>query len=149
VTRAELFVHFDKIRSALAVQEKKRDEPGFGRWLVRALPLFAEHLAAVDAAEDRAYGKVLCGYYDWLDARKLAWRGNVRWQIPSEGPLLFTPPSMSGLLRRAGEIIQELGLGDAVTRSVRFGAAPTERTRGGSGRKRERGMTVRKSLPKK
>lgn len=145
VTRRELFEHFDKIRSALAVQEKKRTEPGFGHWLVRALPLWCERIAAVDAAQERAYGRVLCAYYDWLDARKLAWRGEVRWKIPSGGPLHFTPPSMSGLLARAGEVIRELHLEDALTRSARCGVAPIERTRGGRGRRLERGMTVRAS----
>lgn len=144
MTRTELFRHFDRIRDALLAQEKKRNLPGFGQWVMRALPLFAEHINAVDAAEQRAYGRVLCYWDEWLQERRLSWRGRCQWEIPSDGPLLFTPPSMSGLLARAGEVIHELGLEDAIRRSARFGVAPIEGTRGANGRKRGRGMYVRK-----
>lgn len=144
MTTRELYYHFDRIRAALLKQEMERNGPAFGAWVVKALPHFAKHVAEVDAAEERAYGRVYCAWLDWLDDRKLAWRGQIKWKIPMAGPLIFTPPSSDGLMRKVGEIIHELNLEGAVTRSARFGVAPSERTRGGRGRKQERGMTVRK-----
>lgn len=141
----ELWHAFDRIRAALLKQEQMRGTPGFGEWLVKALPPFAKYLAFVDAEEVEAYGHVLCEWGNWLEARKLSYRGSLQWEIPSKGPLIFTPPSSDGLMRRLGEIVHELGLEDAIRRSARSSPAPTSKTRGARGRKMERSLTVRKS----
>lgn len=140
----DLWYAFDRIRAALLKQEQLRGTPGFGEWLVKALPYWAKYITAVDEQEDLAYGVVLCSWGDWLDARKLAWRGRLQWEIPTKGPLIFTPPSMAGLLSRTGAVLAQLNLVDAVVRSGRCGSGPTQKTRGARGRKMERSLTVRK-----
>jgi hypothetical protein len=146
VTYDEICHAFDRIRAALAKQESERKKPDtFGAWVVRALPHFVKLVDAIDDAERENYGLVWCAWWDWLDARRLAYRGRITWAIPSDGPLHFTPPSMSGLLARAGEVIHELGLEDALRRSARWSSAPTQKTPGGAGRKKQRGLTVRRS----
>lgn len=141
----ELWHAFDRIRAALVKQESLRGTPGFGEWVVKALPLFAKYCAVVDAEEDDCYGHVLCEWGNWLEARKLSYRGRLQWEIPTKGPLIFTPPSSDGLMRKAGEVIRELGLEDAIRRSARSSPVPTSETRGARGRKMARSLTVRKS----
>lgn len=141
----DLWRAFDRIRAALLKQEQLRGTPGFGEWVIAALPPFAKYLAFVDAEEDDCYGHVLCEWENWLEARKLSWRGRLQWEIPTKGPLIFTPPSSAGLMRRAGDVIRELGLEDAIRRSALSSPGPTPATRGARGRKRERSLTVRKS----
>lgn len=141
----ELWHAFDRIRAALLKQEQMRGAPEFGRWLVKALPAYVKYVDFVDEQEQESYGRVLCSWGDWLEARKLSWRGKQTWEIPTEGPLTFTPPSTAGLLSRAGELLVQMNLAAAVVRSGRCGSGPTQETRGGSGRKRmARSLTVRK-----
>lgn len=141
----ELWHAFDRIRAALLKQEQMRGTPEFGQWVVKALPAYVKYVDFVDEQEQAAYGLVLCSWLDWLDARKLAWRGRLQWEIPTAGPLIFTPPSTAGLLSRIGELLVQLNLVDALVRSGRYGLAPTQETPGGSGRKRmARSLTVRK-----
>ena len=106
----DLWHHFDRIRAFLLRQDAQRETPGFGAWLVSALPHIARHLDAVAAAEDECYGAVLCDWLDWLDARRYAYRGRLTWQIPTAGPVIFTPPSQEGLMRRLGELLEAAGL---------------------------------------
>lgn len=140
----ELWHAFDRIREALLKQEKARGTRGFGQWVVERLPRFVRYTDFVDEQEQDCYGHVLCSWEDWLEARKLSWRGKIQWEIPMRGPLVFTPPSSEGLMRKVGELISELGLEDSIRRSARFSGAPTEKTPGGRGRKTARSFTVRK-----
>lgn len=145
-----LWRRFDKVRSALYKQEQQRrfGPLSFGRWLERALPYYVAHVEAIHEAEEHNYSDTLCAWFDWADKRGLAWRGALRDHfqrlLSVEAPLTFVPPSDAGLMRKAASLIVELKLGDAVRRSARYGAAPTEGTRGGSGRKTRSQFTVRK-----
>jgi hypothetical protein len=137
---------FDRIRAGLLKQEvmRKGTIGKFAEWVHKASPHFAKLVAAIDAECEAHYGLVLCAWLDWLDKRGLAFRGEIRWQIPTKGPLTFTPPSTERLMEEIRKVLGELGLEDAVRRSGQLFAAPTQKTPGGSGRKRERPLTVRK-----
>ena len=120
---------------------RKRSKADFDEWVEKARPAFTRYADSVAAIR---YGLALCSWLDWLDDRKLAWRGEIRWQIPTQGPLLFTPPSTEGLMARLAEIVGELGLEGTIARSARCSAAPTQKTRGARGPKMARSLTVRK-----
>lgn len=129
----DLWFHFDRIRAFLLKQESKR---GDGAWLVSALPHIARHLEAVTAAEDECYGAAYCAWLDWLDARKLAWRGRLQWQIPMTGPVIFTPPSSEEMYRRLGELIRNAGLEEYTRRMSQLMTAGVKVTKPKRGRKK-------------
>lgn len=131
----ELWHAFDRIKAGLDKQERVRSTPGFGEWCVKALPQFSKHLDVIDRWEDERPGDLLCEYQDWLDARGLAWRGNIRWKIPAQGPLIFYPPTMAMVMDAAAQEVRKQNLVDALTRLVRSLEAPTNATPGASGRK--------------
>lgn len=139
----QLWAAFDGIRRALLKQDvmRHRSSAEFEKWVAKARPHFEQLTAQVAAA---TYGLALCAWLDWLDKNGLAFRGELRWKIPAKGPLTFTPPSTEGLMTEIGNVLGELHLEDAVRRSGQLFAAPTQKTRGGSGRKLERSLTVRK-----
>lgn len=140
----ELWHAFDRIKAGLDKQEQMRSTPGFNEWCVKALPQFAAYLDVVDRMEDTNPGQVLCEWGDWLDARNLAWRGKMKWQIPMAGPLTFYPPTMARLMARAAEEVRRLNLADALSRLVASLEASTSATPGDNG-----GKTAKKSRPKK
>ena len=143
---ASLWQTFDRIRAGLLKQEvmRKGTIQKFDIWVRTARPHFEQYTATVAAECERHYGLVLCGWLDWLDKNHLAFRGELRWEIPTKGPLTFTPPSTEGLMKEIGKVLGELSLESAVIRSGQLSVAPTQKTRGASGRKRERPLTVRK-----
>jgi len=146
LSKDELFYAFDRLRAGLSRQELERKNPAtFGAWVVRALPHFAKLVNAVDDAERENYGDVLNAFGDWLQERKLSWRGKMTWAIPSDGPLHFEPPSMKGLMRQLGSLVNEFGLADTIRRSAQLSVGPIEKTRGTAGQRRGRPLTVRKS----
>lgn len=140
----ELWHAFDRIKDGLDKQERMRSTPTFREWYVKALPQFSKYLDTVDKVDDEAPGTLLCEWMDWLDARGLAFRGQIRWKIPTRGPLSFYPPTMDRVMRVAAELTEAAGLRDALTRSVRLAEALTTKTRGASG-----GKGTRKSPKKK
>jgi hypothetical protein len=139
--REQLWGHFDRIRSALNLQEAKRLKYGFKEWTAKWQPAFDTLVAEVNA---EPYGKLLCEFLDWADKRGLAWRGELRWRIPMKGPLIFTPPSTEKLMEVIGSVLGELDLVDSTRRLGRLSEAPTSKTPGARGRKMERSLTVRK-----
>jgi hypothetical protein len=143
---ALLWQTLDRIRAGLLKQEvmRTRTIQTFEVWAEKARPHFDQLITTVTAECERHYGLVLCAWLDWLDTSGLAFRGEIRWQIPTKGPLTFTPPSIEGLMKEIGKIVGELHLEGAVTRSARWSVAPTQKTPGARGRGRERGLTVRK-----
>lgn len=141
---ASLWHAFDRIRDGLLKQEqmRKRPAPEFDEWVRQATPAFTKYVGTVTAECEAHYGLAYCHWLDWLDARKLAWRGEIKWQIPTKGPLRFEPPSAEGLTERIRQILGELDLVENVRHSARLSAAPTQKTRGARGRKMERSLTV-------
>jgi hypothetical protein len=141
---------FDRIRDGLLKQEQMRKRAvlngraGFDAWVEKARPHWDKLIAEYDAECERHYGLVLCEWLDWLDRKGLAFRGEIRWQIPTQGPLTFTPPSTDGLMKVIGKILGELGLVESTRRLGLFSAAPSQKTRGARGQ-----GTVRKSVPQK
>lgn len=140
---ASLWQTFDRIRAALSRQEveRRKGPRAVEAWAEKWKPQFDALVADV---YEKPYGLALCAWLDWLDERKLAWRGELRWAIPTKGPLTFTPPSTEGLMQEIRKIVGELGLEDALTRSARWSVAPTQKTRGGRGQ-----GTVRQLPPQK
>lgn len=143
MTNAELF---DRIRAGLNKQEvmRKGTIQSFKAWSEKARPHWDALIAEYTAECERHYGLVLCEWLDWADDRRLAWRGELRWQIPTKGPLTFTPPSTEGLMKKIGELLGELDLIDVTRRLARSSAGPTEKTRGASGGRARKPLTVRK-----
>jgi hypothetical protein len=143
VTRFELF---DRIRSLLLEQERMRKRTAeFKAWLEKEESTWHKLIAAYESVCAKHYGLVLCSWLDWLDKKGLAFRGEIKWQIPTKGPMTFTPPSTDGLMKEIGKILGELDLEESVRRSALLSAAPIQKTPGASGRKQERSLTVRKS----
>lgn len=135
----DLWHHFDRIKAFLLRQEQKGRD---GAWLVSALPHIARHLDAVTAAEEREYGTTLCSWLDWLDTRQLAWRGKLKWQIPTTGPVIFTPPSQEGLMLRLGDL---LVAGDLVEYTRRMSQLRTAGPKEKSARPKSKSRSRRKS----
>lgn len=145
-----LWRHFDKIKSALYKQQQQQrfGRIAYGTWLVKAMPYWVDHVDVVYDAAEQNYGDTLCAWLDWADKRGLAWRGQMKDHfqtlLDADAPLRFVPPSSAGLMVKAGQLVTELGLADSIRRSARYGVAPIEGTRGGSGRKGRSQFTVRK-----
>lgn len=136
MTHPELF---DRIRDGLLKQEQMRKRAvlngsaGFDTWVEKARPHWYELLAEYTSECECHYGLVFCKWLDWLDAKGLAFRGEIKWQIPTQGPLTFTPPSTAGMMKEIGKILGELGLEESVRRSAQFSEAPSQKTRGARG----------------
>lgn len=143
----ELWHAFDRIKDGLDKQERMRSTPTFREWYVKALPQFSKYLDLVDQAEDSAIGQVHCEWLDWLDERRLAWRGELRWKIPTQGPLTFCPPTMERVMKTVGNLLDDLGLRDALTRSAALREALSTKTHGASGEGRAKKSRSKKSQP--
>lgn len=146
MTNAE---RFDRIRAGLLKQEvmRKGTIQSFKDWVGKARPHWDALVAEYTAECERHYGLVLCEWLDWLDTNRLAWKGEIRWQIPTKGPLIFTPPSTGGLMMKIGELLGEYDLVGVTQRLARSSAGPIEKTRGASGGKVRKPLTVRKLTP--
>lgn len=140
----ELWHAFDRIKAGLDKQERMRSTPAFGEWCVKALPQFSKYLDLVDKWDDERPGELLCEWQDWLDARGLAWRGNLRWKIPTGEPLRFYPPTMAMVMQAAADEVRKQNLEGALSRLVASLAANTTATPGADGPKRGRRSARRK-----
>lgn len=136
-----LWAVFDRIKAGLDKQEALRGREGFEDWAKKARPLFEGYVAEVRQADEQSYGHVLCDWLDWLDDRGLAYRGELKWKIPTRGPLVFEPPTMDGLLWIARNLFDAMRAA-ATAPLAPSSSAPIPKTLGGIGLKLDSLLTV-------